>query len=95
HISFNTSYLVGSAAIVMMITGYSHSIFKDVKLTALMGTVLTALYIFLFSILQMEDYSLLLGSLGLFLVLAIVMYLSRKFKWYGADGESDQEESKP
>ena len=90
HISFNTSYLAGSAAIVLLITGYSHSIFKDIKLTALMGTVLVALYIFLFSILQMEDYSLLLGSLGLFLVLAIVMYLSRKFKWYGADDENDQ-----
>lgn len=85
HISFDASYLIGSAAIVLMITGYSHTIFKDVKLTVLMGTVLTALYIFLFSILQMEDYSLLLGSLGLFLVLAIVMYISRKFKWYGAD----------
>lgn len=87
HVSFNTAYLVGSIAIVVMITGYSHTIFKDLKLTALMGSVLTALYIFLFSILQMEDYSLLLGSLGLFIVLGMVMYLSRKFKWYGSEEE--------
>jgi inner membrane protein len=60
-----------------------------------MGTVLIALYIFLFSILQMEDYSLLLGSLGLFLVLATVMYLSRKFQWYGEESGSDQEGDKP
>ena len=95
HFSFNKSFLIGSAAIVILITGYSHSIFKDLRLTALMGCVLTALYVLLFSILQMEDYSLLLGSLGIFLVLALVMFLSRKFKWYGE--EEDQtitEESK-
>jgi len=83
HISFNAAFLVGGTAIVLLITGYSHSIFKDYKLTTLMGSVLTALYIFLFSILQMEDYALLLGSIGVFLVLAIVMFLSRKVKWYG------------
>ncbi|MBL4657564.1 MAG: cell envelope integrity protein CreD [Flavobacteriales bacterium] len=87
HISFDAAYLIGSAAIIALITGYSHTIFNNAKLTALMGTVLVALYIFLFSILQMEDYSLLLGSLGLFIVLAIVMYLSRKFKWYGGNEE--------
>jgi inner membrane protein len=30
----------------------------------------------------MEDYSLLMGSIGLFIVLATVMYLSRKIDWY-------------
>jgi len=83
HISFNTAFVAGSLAIVALITGYSHSIFNNYKLTSLMGGSLTALYLFLFSILQMEDYSLLLGSIGVFLVLAIVMYLSRKVKWYG------------
>jgi inner membrane protein len=29
----------------------------------------------------MEDYALLMGSIGLFLILAAVMYFSRKIDW--------------
>jgi inner membrane protein len=30
----------------------------------------------------MQDYSLLIGSIGIFLILAIVMYASRKIDWF-------------
>jgi inner membrane protein len=43
---------------------------------------LVVLYGFLFTILELQDFSLLLGSIGLFIALAIVMYLSRKVDWY-------------
>jgi inner membrane protein len=46
------------------------------------SAVLISLYGFLFINLQMEDYALLLGSIGLFLILAIVMYLTRNLNWY-------------
>jgi inner membrane protein len=39
------------------------------------------LYSYIFTILQLQDYALLLGSVGLFLTLAIVMYYSRKVQW--------------
>ena len=50
-----------------------------------MGIFLCALYIFLYVILQLEDMALLLGSAGLFITLAIVMYVSRKVDWYKED----------
>jgi inner membrane protein len=31
---------------------------------------------------RLEDYALLAGSLGLFALLAIVMYLTRRVNWY-------------
>ena len=47
-----------------------------------MGAFLTTLYLFLFTVLQLEDFALLFGSIGLFIALAAVMYLSRKVDWY-------------
>jgi len=82
HMSFNWAYLIAGVSIIGLITAYAHSIFKNLRLTAILSLILVILYLFLFTILQLQDYSLLLGSIGLFLTLAIVMYLSRKIDWY-------------
>lgn len=82
HIPFNISYLISSISIVAMITLYAHSIANNKRLTVLIGLVLVLLYLFIYSIIQMQDYALLMGSVGLFIVLAIIMYLSRKIDWY-------------
>jgi inner membrane protein len=87
HIGFNLSYFIASIAIVAMITGYSKSIFKNNKLIALMASILTILYGFLFILLQMQDLTLLIGSAGLFIILSLVMYLSRKIDWYNLSGK--------
>lgn len=88
QLSFNLAYLLASSSIIALITIYSHSIFKSFKLTGIVFFVLIILYGFLFTILQLQDYSLLLGSIGLFIALAIVMYLSRKVDWYSNLPES-------
>lgn len=82
HLSFNLAYFIASFAIIALITAYSYSMLKNGRLTSIVALVLVILYAFLFIILQLQDYSLLLGSIGLFLALAIVMYLSRKVNWY-------------
>ena len=82
HISFQLSYIISSVAIIGLITLYAKTIIKKKRLTLLVCLILTILYIFIYSIIQMEDYALLMGSVGLFIVLAIVMYLSRKINWY-------------
>lgn len=82
QLSFNLAYLIASISIITLITIYAHSIFKNLKLTSIVAFILIILYGFLFTILQLQDYSLLLGSIGLFVALATVMYLSRKIDWY-------------
>lgn len=47
-----------------------------------MGVFLSSLYLYLYVMLQLEDMALLFGSIGLFIVLAIVMFFSRKIDWY-------------
>ena len=85
HIGFNMAYLVSSISIVGLITIYSHSVFRELKLTMIMMFSMIALYVFLFVTLQMEAYALLMGSVGLFLILGIVMYLTRGVNWYSTE----------
>jgi len=82
HTTFNIAYFVSSALIVGMISLYSLSVFKNKKLSASLSVILIALYGFLFVTLQLMDYALLLGSLGLALILGATMYYTRRIDWY-------------
>lgn len=82
HIAFNIAYISAAALTLFLITAYATAILKSRNIGALIFGVLTVMYSFIFSIIQMEDYALLLGSIGLFLILGIVMYFSRKIDWY-------------
>ncbi|KAB8151572.1 cell envelope integrity protein CreD [Kordia sp. TARA_039_SRF] len=81
HSSFFKAYLIAGVAVVVMITLYSKSILKNWKFPVLIGTSLIALYSFIYVIIQLESYALLAGSIGLFIILGIVMYVSRKIDW--------------
>lgn len=81
HSSFLKAYLIAGSSVVVLITLYSKSILKNLKFPLLIGASLTALYTFIFVIIQLEDYALLTGSIGLFIILAAVMYFSRKIDW--------------
>jgi len=82
HIGFNAAYWVSTLAIIGLIVPYSAAILKDKKRTGILAAIIGAIYTFIFIILQLEDYALLAGSIGLFAVLAIAMLLSRKIDWH-------------
>jgi len=91
HIAFNWAYLIATAATLGLITTYTVSILKSRKLGMLLFSILAVLYTFIFILIQLEDYALLIGSIGLFVILAIVMYFSRKIDWYEVQlGEKNQ-----
>lgn len=81
HLGFNISFLLSVLAVILLISGYTHSILNKRMAVAVLG-ILIILYGYLFITLQLEDYALLVGSLGLFSTLAVVMYLTRKVNWY-------------
>jgi len=82
HIKFNSAYLLASLAIIALITAYTRSVLSNNLATAIIAGILIILYGFLYIILQLQDYALLLGSLGLFIILAMVMYVTRKIDWF-------------
>ncbi len=81
HSSFSFAYSIAGTAVVSLITLYSISILKNKKFPIFIGISLSVLYTFIYVIIQLEDYALLVGSIGLFLILAAVMYFSRKIEW--------------
>jgi inner membrane protein len=82
QIGFNEAYLTASVATIGLIAGYSASFLKSARLTLQLTLLLSAIYGFIFVVLQLEDYALLAGSVGIFTALAAVMYYSRKVDWY-------------
>ena len=89
QIGFALAYLIASIATIGLITLYAHSVFKNKTQTGILMLILCMLYIFLYVILQLEDLSLLIGSIGLFAILGVIMYLSRKINWYKEEKFTD------
>ncbi|MCB9081694.1 MAG: cell envelope integrity protein CreD [Lewinellaceae bacterium] len=87
HLNFNMAYLISCVVILTLITGYCSYALRNRKLTLLVGGMLAILYGFFFSLLQLQDYALLLGSLGLLLILGAIMYLTRNIDWYSLRNE--------
>lgn len=82
HLGFTFAYVTAAAATIALVGGYARAALKT-RIAALQTTgVLIALYAFLYVLLQIEDYALLVGSLALFAVIAIVMFVTRRVDWY-------------
>jgi inner membrane protein len=82
HLAFNTAFIISAIASLLLIAGYVKAILKSNKLTALISSILFILYTFIFVIIQLQDFALLIGSIGIFIILGLVMYFSRKIDWY-------------
>jgi inner membrane protein len=95
QMGFGLAYLLASAGVIGLITLYMGTIFRRALTTFILFLILTLLYGYLYVLLEMQDYSLLLGSLGLFAILALVMYLTRKIDWYKASTELHEADTQP
>jgi inner membrane protein len=82
HVGYNVAYAVSSVATVLLLSLYSMTFLKTRSLVFLFSGVMSVFYVFIFVIIQAEDFSLLIGSVGLFLIIAVVMYFSRNIRWY-------------
>lgn len=83
HIGYNFSYWMATLATVTLVTAYSTSFLNNKKVVGLFSFLLVMFYGFIFVIILQQDYSLLFGSIGLFILVGMLMYFSRKVNWYG------------
>ena len=95
HTGFNVAYLVASLAVIGLVSGYARSILHHPKASRMVATTMLLLYAYLYSVLQLDAYALLVGSTGLFAVLATAMYLTRKVDWYAIGRENERMEVDP
>ncbi|ACU57919.1 cell envelope integrity protein CreD [Chitinophaga pinensis] len=81
QLNFSIAYLISAVMTIGLVSFYTASVLRSVRLAAGIGGALSLLYGFIYVIIRSEDQALLMGSLGLFIILAIVMYFSRRIKW--------------
>ena len=84
-IGFGLAYLIAAVASTLLITWYCRSFLGGGVRTLMIGAGLAGVYTFLYITLRQQDYALLMGSIALFIVLAVVMYVTRKVDWYTRD----------
>ncbi|MFK8017218.1 MAG: cell envelope integrity protein CreD [Gammaproteobacteria bacterium] len=95
HIAFLPAYLISALACTTLIGGYSAAVLHARRRAAVCVAALVALYGFLFMTLRAQSLALLAGSVGLWLVLGTVMYLTRRVDWHvGASTPADGELSR-
>jgi inner membrane protein len=82
HTNFTTAYILASTGIIGMIGLYAKAILKNAKQTTVLVMVLVLTYSFVYITLQLQDYALLIGSIGLTAILGFTMYITRNVDWY-------------
>lgn len=88
---FIVAYLTATIMTITLISLYTYFVItkrKNPKFTLLITGIMAVLYTYLYVLLILQDLSLLLGSLGLFLIIAIVMYTTRNVEWYSENNEN-------
>ena len=82
HAGFDPAYAIASAATVLQLSWYWRWVAGGRAQGGVMALILSGLYGFLYLLLRLEDYALLAGSVGLFVALIAVMFLTRKVNWH-------------
>lgn len=87
HLGFSVAYIIAAVATIALVVFYAASVFRVRSATRLLGLIMLLVFGFMFSLIQAQDHALLFGSVGLFIVLALVMWVSRRIDW---DPERDR-----
>lgn len=82
QIGFNPAYLVSSAATIALLAFFFRSLLKNGWLVLIIAGMLTVLYVFLFVLLALKDYAFLAGNIGLFVLLAVLMMVSARYRLF-------------
>jgi inner membrane protein len=82
YLLFNLAFLISASSIILLIGGYCSVVLQQRVRGLYTGLLFTVLYGFIFILVKAEQTSLLMGAIGIWLILALVMYLTRKIDWY-------------
>ena len=91
YISFNFSFALSSLLTITLIGGYLRTLLRSNKYAILISMMLIVMYALIFTMIQVQEFALIMGSIGLFIILAIVMYFSNKITWNKQDQSQEHE----
>ncbi len=81
HLGYDIAYLISSLSTITLISWFTASLMANKQVALLFGSILTTFYGFIYVLIQLEELSLLIGSIALFVIVALLMYFSRKINW--------------
>lgn len=84
-IPFGFAYLISSLMVTFLIYAYTYFVVtkkNDFKFSLAIAVLIGLLYFFFYVLLKLQDAALLIGSIGLFIILILVMYVTRNVNWY-------------
>jgi len=85
HFGFNSAYLISGLATILLIASFIYMITKNRNTAFLFAGILGLFYTFIYVLMQLRDYSLIVGTVGIFIILAVLMRVSTKVNWYQFD----------
>src|SRR5262245_4685786 len=82
HLGFGLAYAIAACAVIALVGAYSVTMLRKLWRALIVGSGVGALYGYLYVVLTNEDYALVIGAVGLFLTLSVVMLVTRRIDWY-------------
>lgn len=89
YLAFDYAYLIAAIAVIGLVSAYAMAIFRHRKSIWTLFGSLSGMFLFMYMIIQMEKYSLITGSIGVFLALAMTMYATRKIQFFESETASN------
>ncbi|MFZ1946248.1 MAG: cell envelope integrity protein CreD [bacterium] len=90
HLGFPLAYAIASISVIGMVAAYCVVVLHRMRHALGVGAGVALLYAYLYILLVEGDYALLIGSLGLFVILAAIMYVTRRVDWYAVGTRSSR-----
>lgn len=86
HIPFGLAYIISAIGSGLLVSLYVASVTEKFSLGCSMSGIFALLYGYLYFSLKSEDYALLIGSIFTFIILAAIMFITRKVDWNSFGG---------
>ena len=89
HVGFNVAYIISALLTVLLISSFVYRITKNRSIAWVFAGILGLFYLFIYALLQLRDYSLIVGTIGIFVILAVLMQISTKINWYQFENKNE------
>jgi inner membrane protein len=81
QVGFDLAYFIASLATITLVSTFIGAFLRSRKLALVFSAILGIFYSFIYVIIQLQDLALLVGSIGLFIIVASLMYFTVKINW--------------
>ncbi|MBC7565456.1 MAG: cell envelope integrity protein CreD [Pedobacter sp.] len=81
QVGFDLAYLIASLATITLVSTFIGAFLQNRRTAFVFSAILGIFYSFIYVIIQLQDLALLFGSIGLFIIVACLMYFTVKINW--------------